>query len=66
VPTFRKTVEHAARIYGGNENRYEPILSEMITAGYVTRQAVTVNGNEFMSISPVWEKINGELMPVLA
>ena len=66
VPTFRKTIEHAARIYGGNENKYELILREMISDGYVTRQAVTVNGNEFMSISPVWEKINAELMPVLA
>ena len=66
VPTFRKTVEHAARICGGNENKYELILREMITDGYVTRQAVTVNGHEFMSISPVWEKINVELMPALA
>ena len=66
VATFRKTIEHAARIYGGNENKYELILSEMITAGYVTRQAVKVNGNEFMSISPVWDKINAELTPALA
>jgi competence protein ComGC len=66
VATFRKTVEHAARVYGGNENKYELILREMITDGYVTRQAVTMNGNEFMSISPVWEKINAELMPALA
>jgi uncharacterized LabA/DUF88 family protein len=66
VPTFRKTIEHAARIYGGNENKYELILREMISDGYVTRQAVTVNGHEFMSISPVWDKINGELMPALA
>jgi len=65
VPTFRKTIEHAARIYGGNENKYELILREMITDGYVSRQVVTVNGNEFMSISPVWEKIDGELMPML-
>ena len=66
VATFRKTIEHAARIYGGNENKYELILSEMITAGYVTRQAVKVNGNEFMSISPMWDKINAELTPALA
>ena len=66
VPTFRKTIEHAARIYGGNENKYELILREMISDGYVTWQAVTINGNEFMSISPVWDKINGELMPALA
>ena len=66
VPTFLRTAEHAARIYGGNVNRYELILSEMIADGYVTRQAVRLNGNEFMSISPDWRKINGELMPTLA
>ena len=31
VAMFFKTVEHAARIYGRNENRYELILSEMIS-----------------------------------
>ena len=66
VATFRKTVEHVVRVYSGNEYKYELILSEMIADGFVTRQAVRLNGNEFMSISPVWEKINGELMPVLA
>jgi len=65
VATFRKTVEHVARVYNGNEYKYELILSEMIADGFVTRQAVRLNGNEFMSISPDWEKIDVELMPAL-
>jgi hypothetical protein len=27
---------------------------------------VKVNGNEFMSITPMWEKIDAELAPMLA
>jgi uncharacterized LabA/DUF88 family protein len=66
IATFHNTIEYTQRTYGGNLNKYDLILRELITNGYVERSLCTsLEGREFYQICPVWEKINSELMPTL-
>ncbi|MDR1464977.1 MAG: NYN domain-containing protein [Oscillospiraceae bacterium] len=64
LPTFLRTIEHTARAYGGNQNKYELILREMINAGYIRQERCTaIAGKEFTMLVPDWEKIESDLEP---
>jgi uncharacterized LabA/DUF88 family protein len=66
MPTFMKTVENVQRIYGGSANKYELILREMISDGYVRRELRALSPErQFQMLIPDWEKIEAELFPAL-
>ena len=65
-PTFLKTAEFTARNYGGDQYRYEQVLSKLIEEGYVFNDFCTAfpDRREFKMLTVDWERVNKELMTV--
>ena len=62
IATFMKTVEHTARNYGGDQYRYEDVLSKLIGDGYINNKLCTgLEGREFKMLAVDWERIGKEL-----
>ena len=63
IPSFMKTVEHAARTYGGDYYLYERALAQLIEEGYISREVCTAfPDREFMMLVPDWDKMKRELV----
>lgn len=60
ILTFLKTVQHVSELYGGEETKYQDVLSDMIENGYVSTEMTspTAQSPSFRMLVPQWEKLN--------
>ncbi|MCL2351681.1 MAG: NYN domain-containing protein [Firmicutes bacterium] len=66
ICTFKKTVDHVQRNYGGETDKYEYALQQLISDGYVTSEVCTAFADgTFKMLVPQWAKIETNLLPSL-
>jgi hypothetical protein len=62
-PTFMKTVEVTARHCGGDMYRYEQVLGNLITDGFIRSDVCTAfsDRGEFKTLVVDWERVKTDL-----
>lgn len=62
LPTFMKTVEHTAKRYGGDSQKYEYFLRQLIDDGYIRSELCkSLDNCEFRMLIVDWERVDKEL-----
>ena len=63
ICTFRKTIDYVQRNYGGEADKYEYALGQLIDDGYVTSEVCSAFAEgTFKMLVPQWSKIETDLL----